>query len=115
MELPDQGGIEPIIIFFLFFVVIVFLAYNGGEAEDLPLEGRPHPIEELRRQLAGVPLRGQQADGGDPGLRVGEVNPSAAPPPPQRLLRRLRRHGLHGQQGQRRPLTIDSPPHLLPL
>ncbi|CAD6202825.1 unnamed protein product [Miscanthus lutarioriparius] len=63
-------------------------------------EGVPGAGRRPRRAGQGLPVRGEQADGGHPAHGVGALRPPPLRPPPQRLLRRMRRHGLPRQQGE---------------
>jgi hypothetical protein len=73
---------------------------GGEQAEGAPGAGR------LRHAGQGVPVRGEQADGGRPAHRLGERRPPSLRPPRQRLLRRVRRHGVPRQQGTRSILLL---------
>lgn len=86
VELPRQDNTEQVFI----QLGRSKRTKGGGEAQGVSSEGR---------LCSRFPVHYKQADGRSSGVSVGETWAPVLHPPPERLLRRLRRHGLPGKQG----------------
>ena len=93
---------------------VALAAAEAAGRRQRQAEGAPGPGRRARRAgLQGLPVRGEQADGGHPAHGVGALRPPPLRPPPQRLLRRMRRHGLPRQQGEDRSEDTIYSTHLV--